>query len=400
MRRPRHAYLVDKAIEAVISAIEVYNKPGFRYREETFAILMLNAWELLLKARILKENKNRLRSIEVWERKATKSGVPSKKSAPKKNRAGNVMTISVGAAAATVRAYTKDTIDQYGVENISLLMEIRDNAIHFHNSGRGLRKRIQEVGSAALRNFSYAAKAWFNRDLGSYDFALMPFAFESPAGIIQTVFADDAKGPTAKLQKLLTDTKQAFPFDAAKPFNVGVEVELRFVRKAIDGAIPVRVAPGDPNAVPVTVSEEDARKAYPWTYDNLRRALHRRYADFKENETFHRIRKPLERDTRYCLVRQLDTKNPKSHKQRFYRRSPSRSGGIRAMVLTIRPHISVSMSLIRASLLSLPIIGPSSDARVNWGAHSPPVCLALRCLVGNCPNVSEALLPITETLRG
>src|SRR5258708_11950008 len=113
-------------------------------------------------------------------------------------------------------------------------MEIRDNAIHFHNSGRGLRKRIQEVGSAALRNFAYAAKAWFNRDLGSYDFALMPFAFESPAGIIQTVFADDAKGPTAKLQKLLTDTKQAFPFDAAKPFNVGVEVELRFVRKAID----------------------------------------------------------------------------------------------------------------------------------------------------------------------
>jgi hypothetical protein len=52
MRKPRYAQLVDKAIEAAISAIEIYNKPGFRYREETFAILMLNAWELLLKARI------------------------------------------------------------------------------------------------------------------------------------------------------------------------------------------------------------------------------------------------------------------------------------------------------------------------------------------------------------
>jgi hypothetical protein len=175
------------------------------------------------------------------------------------------MTISVGPAAATVKTYLKDNVDQYCVENISLLIEIRDNAIHFYNSGRGLRKKVQEIGSAALRNFTYAAKTWFARDLGSYDFALMPFAFESPTGIIQTVFADDAKGPTAKLQQLLTETKQAFPFDSAKPFNVGVELELRFVRKTTDGAIPVRVAPGDPGAVPVTISEEDARKAYPLT---------------------------------------------------------------------------------------------------------------------------------------
>ncbi len=318
MRRARHSHLVDKAIDAAISAIEIYNKPSFRYREETFAILMLNAWELLLKARILKENKNRIRSIEVWERKIGKSGASAKRLTPKRNRAGNVMTIGVGAAVAIVREYPKDAIDNYGLENISLLVEIRDNAIHFHNAGRGLRKRVQEVGSAALRNFSFATGAWFGRDLSAYDFALMPFAFESPAGIIQTVFADDARGPTAKLQKLLSDTKQAFPFDAAKPFNVGVEVELRFVRKASDGAITVRVATGDPNAVPVTITEEDARKAFPWTYSDLRSALHRRYSDFKENDLFHRIRKPLERDTRYCHVRQLDTKNPKSHKQRFY----------------------------------------------------------------------------------
>jgi Protein of unknown function (DUF3644)/EC042_2821-lke REase len=318
MRRPRHSYLVDKATDAAVSAIEVYNKPGFRYREETFAILMLNAWELLLKARILKENKNRLRSIEVWERKNRKFGSPAKNLTPKKNRSGNPMTISVSAAVDTVRQYAKDAIDRYGEQNINLLTEIRDNAIHFHNAGPGLRKRVQEVGSAALRNFAYAAKTWFGRDLSAYDFALMPVAFESPAGIIQTVFADDSKGPTAKLQKLLTDATQAFPFDAAKPFNVGVEVELRFVRKASDGALAVRVAPGDPNAVPVMISEVDARKAYPWTYDNLRRALHKRYSDFKETPKFHRIRMPLERDSRYCHVRQLDTNNPKSQKKKFY----------------------------------------------------------------------------------
>lgn len=219
MRRPRHRYFVDKATEAAISAIEVYNKPGFRYREETFAILMLTAWELLLKARILKENKNSLRCIEVWERKSKKSGSPSKWLHPKRNRAGNIMTIGINAAANIVAAYSKDPIDRYGVENILLLMEIRDNAIHFHNTSLGLRKRVQEIGSAALRNFAYATKTWFARDLAEYDFALMPFAFESPTGIIQTVFAEDKKGASAKLQKLFLDEKKAFPFDPNKPFN-------------------------------------------------------------------------------------------------------------------------------------------------------------------------------------
>jgi hypothetical protein len=78
------------------------------------------------------------------------------------------------------------------------------------------------------------------------------------------------------------------------------------------------VAPNDPGAVPITITEEDSRKTYPWTYAELRRALRRRYSDFKESHTFHRIRKPLEGDTRFCHVRQLDSKNPKSAKQRFY----------------------------------------------------------------------------------
>jgi len=42
MRRPRHAALVEKAIDACIAAIEIYNKPDFRYRED--AISERNHW--------------------------------------------------------------------------------------------------------------------------------------------------------------------------------------------------------------------------------------------------------------------------------------------------------------------------------------------------------------------
>jgi hypothetical protein len=84
MRPPRHSFLVEKAIHAALAAIEIYNKPGFRYREESFAILMLNAWELLPKARIVKENNKNIKSIEIWEPRKTKSGAPTKRLFPRK----------------------------------------------------------------------------------------------------------------------------------------------------------------------------------------------------------------------------------------------------------------------------------------------------------------------------
>lgn len=55
-RKARCQHLLEKSVHAALSAIEIYNKPDFKYREESFYILMVNAWELLLKARILLYN--------------------------------------------------------------------------------------------------------------------------------------------------------------------------------------------------------------------------------------------------------------------------------------------------------------------------------------------------------
>lgn len=46
--------LVEKSIEAFILAIEVYNKPTIKYRVEGFAFFICNAWELMLKAHMIK----------------------------------------------------------------------------------------------------------------------------------------------------------------------------------------------------------------------------------------------------------------------------------------------------------------------------------------------------------
>ncbi len=320
MRRPRHSYIVDKAVEAAIGAIEIYNKPSFRYREESFSILMLNAWELLLKARILKDNRNRLSSIQVFTNKNTKSGVPGKRRVPKLNRSKTAMTIGLDAAVHIVRNLAKDPIDQSCANNISMLMEIRDNAIHLFNKSKGLRKKVQEVGAGALRNFSFAVKQWFNRDLSEYDFALLPFAFETSLGVLQAVFRDDSKGAARQLQKYLSDTTNSSPFDPTKPFNSSVVIAFNFVKSSVEGAMAVKIVPpNDSSAVPVTVSEEDLRKQYPWTYDELRRQLRNRYSNFKEDREFHKMRKKIETNQKYCHVRRLDPKSIKSQKKNFYK---------------------------------------------------------------------------------
>jgi hypothetical protein len=275
--------LVDKAVEAAVAAIEVYNKPSFTYREEAFSILMINAWELLLKARILKENDNRMRSIEVWEPVRRRDGSTGRRVGPRKNRTGTHHTVSLQSAWQTVRGYSRHAIDDLCVENLQLLLEIRDNAVHLGNKGRPLRKGIQEVSAGALRNFLKACSSWFGRDLSAQNFAIMPLVFESPSGVIQTAFDESERGAAGKLLSLISRKESQFPFDPARPFNLAVELELKFVRRPTAGAVPVRVGAPGGDSLPVFLTEEEVLAAYPWRYNELLQRLANRYTDFVQN---------------------------------------------------------------------------------------------------------------------
>nr|DAR64009.1 MAG TPA: Protein of unknown function (DUF3644) [Caudoviricetes sp.] len=47
-----------KSVEAFLMAIEIYNKPTIKYRVEGFSMFICNAWELMLKAKLLIGNKS------------------------------------------------------------------------------------------------------------------------------------------------------------------------------------------------------------------------------------------------------------------------------------------------------------------------------------------------------
>jgi hypothetical protein len=194
------------------------------------------------------------------------------------------------------------------------LTEIRDNAVHYVNAGLRLSKQVLEIGTAAVRNFIELAKIWFQFDLSAYNLYLMPIGFVPAPGSATTVGASpDEEKLIRYLAKLVRESGN----DPGNDFHVALEVGLSFKRSPQNAAAIVAVT-NDPNATPVALTEEDIRRSYPWDYREITDRLKRRYIDFKENNKYHGIRRPLMGDPRFVKARYLDPGNPRSAKKDFY----------------------------------------------------------------------------------
>lgn len=312
MRPPNHQRFVDKASAAITSAVEVYNKPSFAYREETFAILALNAWELLLKAKVLKDAGNDLKALRVYEPRKTKSGRPSKKLFLKKNRAGNPLSISPGACIILLERSPSGFPSEVK-SNLIALTAIRDNSVHYITASAVLAKQVQELASASIKNFVQLAKQWFDRDLSSTLHLVLPLSFISGVPDVEAVVVSPDESRLIRyLQSLAaTDT------NPHSPFSVAIGIKLKLERSTLTTASKVQISK-DPEAIKVTLSEQDIRDRYPWDYRELCKRLAERYSDFKQDPKFHAIRKPLLSDEAYAKPRFLDPGNPKSPKKDFY----------------------------------------------------------------------------------
>lgn len=101
-------------------------------------------------------------------------------------------------------------------------------------------------------------------------------------------------------------------------YAVSLAIDIKFRRsRTSPNATEVRIT-NAPNAIPVKLEEQNIRDTYPWDYEILTAQLTKRYSDFKINDKYHKIRRPLENEDRLCKTRLLDPGNPKSQKKRFY----------------------------------------------------------------------------------
>jgi hypothetical protein len=304
---------LQKAEAALISAIEVYNKPDFKFREETFAILASNAWELLLKARLLLHHNNEPKCLWVYERRRNRKGQPTKKFYKRRNRSGNLTTIGLWQAVGNLEK-ARIEVPLAVKRNLVALVEIRDNAVHYISAGPLLSKQVLEIGTASVTNFITLVKLWFDLDLGRRHLFLMPIGFVAPPKHGQLlVTSTDEK----RVVEFLASLIKAEDIDASEPYQVALTLNLRLKKSASPEALRV-VVTNDPTATRVTVSEEDVRAAYPWDYAELTKRCRQRYSAFKLDRRYHDARRNLAKNPQFCRVRFLDPSNMQSAKKEFY----------------------------------------------------------------------------------
>lgn len=138
-RLSRH--LINSSQEAIILALEVYNKPTIRYRVEAFCFLFCNAWELLSKAKILETHK-----------KETAICYKKKRGEPRR-------TLSLRDCLKRVYANENDPARR-NIEDIAI---IRDSAAHFIVPE--LEVIYQGLFQSGVLNYVHALEDWFGTSI-------------------------------------------------------------------------------------------------------------------------------------------------------------------------------------------------------------------------------------------
>ena len=295
----------------MVAAIEVYNKPSFPYRAESFAILAINGWELIFKAKWLMDNGNRERSLYVMERRQKEGGRKSTKLFIKRTISGNPFTHSLDFLGKKLVETKK--LDPNAWANVSALLDMRDSAVHFYHRSSDFSVRIQEIGSAALKNFSVVVSEWFDRNLDDLNLYIMPLSFVP----LPTQAKAIVLNPHEKRFLRFLNNLESSVEDPHSRYSIAVNIEVKFTRSKAKDALAVQVT-NDPAAQAVRITEEQVREKYPWDYARLTLECRNRYTDFKVNNRYHEARKKIESDDRYSKTRYLDPNNSKSPKKSFF----------------------------------------------------------------------------------
>ena len=280
---------------AMLAAVEIYNKTVFEYREETFCVLMSNAWEVLLKAEILRHADERLTVLYL----------------PKKDRkypravlTGNPRTIDIGVA--LNRVGLPDNVR----ENVRHIVAIRNEIVHFGPLTVEMRNQIREYGTASVRNFIRLIGAWFGESVE--EMYLLPVALVGPVTGVPT-------RPDARQRRLLYRLRDLAAESSSDPdgYAVSLRIEMEVVATGTGGG-SIGIT-RDPAAPRVQLSDEEFRDRYPAPYKkSLIPALNNRYVDFKRGPGFNDHMREVNDDPRCAYTRLLNPSNPKSSSQRFY----------------------------------------------------------------------------------
>jgi hypothetical protein len=187
--RGSHRKLLGNAKAAMMAAIEIYNKPLFQYRDECIVILLLNAWELALKA-LLSQNKHSIL-------------YPKKRKQPYR-------TLSWQDAFTRAHPYFPAGLPYSPIRrNVELLGTYRDNAVHFYNA-KDFDVVLYALAQTSIKNFRDFLEAAFSLKLeAEINWQLLPLGIRPPIDIVSYISGKSNAKTTGAVRQFLSELASA-----------------------------------------------------------------------------------------------------------------------------------------------------------------------------------------------
>lgn len=294
--------LLSNSKAAIIGAIELHNKPIFPYRYEVTIILTINAWELALKAYILKYKPEIKVFSEDWSKEFLNS---------------------LGLVGSELG---KDFMVQK--EGIEVLYSYRCKSIHFYTDG------IELILYSLLRPnilyFSDFLLKYFEIDLADeINLIILPIGFKrllSPVDFISKKLTEGNDQVKEFIRSIVISAEKlknnGFEDGLICNYNLNIESVTRIKNADIIVGItnepteasilinkPVKKGSftHDLNAPTYRIEEEDIfRNIFIITTDNLYKKIREAVSDFKASNYNKKYIREMRKDANYYRIRYLD----------------------------------------------------------------------------------------------
>ncbi len=313
--------LIKNSTAAYFAAIEIHNKPNISYRYETTTLLLMNAWELILKA-------------------YTKKFIKKKSIYSKDGH-----TISIDKAIDYVEEHINTTEPKAFTavkENLLLIEAYRNNIVHYYNEQ--LEPYIFMLTAKAALNFVDFLKKYFSKDILEEDgLFILPLGFKlpfKPEDFLTKKAAQYVSSPESKqfIESMINIISELDRNGVDDTIVVGFDIYLENVKRMKNSDLLVAITSqdeadasyakvnrvqvtDDPNAQKVNLSDAEFVARYPLQYSDVCAKCKTDIPMFKQGKKFNRIMAEIKTNPQFAFTRKLNPNSTTSSKTTFYAES-------------------------------------------------------------------------------
>lgn len=305
--------LKENAENAILAAIEIHNKPLICYRYQIVTILIINSWELILKAYLSKYHPE----VKLFFKDGSTKPF---------NECLNCVVDKLGKNHFLIR------------ENLKSLYNYRCKCIHLYSDD--LDVLLFSLIQKSILLFNKFLKDFFNDDISLKDnLYILPIGFKKPYSPIDYLTNKSAiENASTEIKEFINTISESTKFLSDNnieetilvPYSVLYKSENRLKNADIIAAINqnknVNISiteevlyTNDPNAKKIKIQEETLIETkYTETYKSIIEYCKLNIPNFKRNQVFIKIIKELKENNELHYIRKLEPKNPRSLKKDFY----------------------------------------------------------------------------------